>query len=380
MNAHLSGSSHRPASPRALTGCQRWFTVVLLLLGLALVGAAWWSGQVIQARCRLDSRGTSGGAKGATSQLDFTVRNTREQSWAASAWQSHASWAEADTYVNSYTIGQIYPCWYNRLVSGQVTLRPDDVPAGYVFWGCLAAAFLTAGFGLANLASIVRMPLLSKPQQLAIRLPEEGGGSGPALWFSLPMLAALVAFIYALVRVFQQLWPLPGPDADFWRPVTLVFIGLGLAGVAALGYWAGRHMYLLGSGSSTTVEVSALPLSPGQEAQVHVAYRPGRLATTGIQVKLTCQETSRRKATRPGGGTGKTYTYHTRTLHETIIARQTHPELNPAGWQGCFDLAIPLKARPSRTGEYPEVYWAIVVRVEAAGAPDFERTFPIQVN
>jgi len=151
--------------------------------------------------------------------------------------------------------------------------------------------------------------------------------------------------------------------------------------VAVLLYWAGRHLYLLGSGSSTVVEVSAMPLSPGQVAQVFVAYRQGRLVTRGIEVKLTCQETTRRrKAARPADSSGTAYTYQTRSLHEAIVARQSNLDLDPAGWEGCFDLAIPLDARSSQTGEYPEVYWAIVVHVEATGAPDFERTFPIQVN
>jgi hypothetical protein len=374
----------KPRSKKKLgrsTGSPRGCALFAILICLALLGAAWWSMQPTESVCVVESRGVSGNREGvATSEVGFKLRLGNDRFWQSRVWQSHLSWAEAETAIAGYLPQETYPCWYNRLFPTYITLSPDQPPATFLFWGIMAALSFVSGCGLASLLAPGQRPRNLSGRRLPHRLAEEGGGIGPVLWFMALLLPFGIGVIYALVQLFRALWPLSGDDPYFFRIVTLVCLGLALAGLLGLLYWIGKYLYRLFIHSWTELEIEALPLKPGQRVRLYVRHQAGRLPTESLRLGLVSFEMTDQQHRNPNAKANRTTNPQLHRRDHIFIGGQDHLAQRPKQvWEGDFFLNVPATAKPSVDLGFPQIKWEIRLQLKIAKGPDYEVNFPVTI-
>lgn len=122
----------------------------------------------------------------------------------------------------------------------------------------------------------------------------------------------------------------------------------------------------------TYVEISDLPLYPGEDYEVAVS-QSGRFQLNSIQVSLICEE----EATYYQGTDVRT---ETRVVSTSELIRREGVDLdggNPLVLRA--NLAVPLRAVHSFQTTHNAVRWKLLVQGEPASAPQFKRNFPVIV-
>jgi len=241
-----------------------------------------------------------------------------------------------------------------------------------------------AGLTLANMLNIVGSKKTPPGQHQPIRLQVDGGEPGDWLWFLLPMIAAFVGAIIAAFIVLRLRWLFWGET--FWASVFVLV--LCVAGCIFSVYWLFRQFYLLRAGTDTFVEISEQPVRPGQTAEIFVSHTPGKLAVQQLEVKLICEETTRKRVRARGGETS--YDYDSQNIYDAKIFKESDfSALGFKTWEKSLELPIPQNARPSTesvspstegVNTYPQIRWWIAVKLTVPNMPDFTFDYVIEVG
>ena len=144
----------------------------------------------------------------------------------------------------------------------------------------------------------------------------------------------------------------------------------------AVSYWSVRtflHLLVQNSGmAQTTVEISHLPLSPGQEYQAVVAQH-GHVVMRSLELWLVCEE----EATFTQGTDIRT---EVREVYRQLHLARENFGIEPGRpfIEGCT-VRVPATAMHSFQSAHNAVRWKLVVRGAATAWPVFERDFPLVV-
>lgn len=145
---------------------------------------------------------------------------------------------------------------------------------------------------------------------------------------------------------------------------------------AAVSVWLVRRLALLlwaqtGMGP-TTVEISDMPLRPGQEYQA-AFWQHGHMRVRSLSLSLQCLE----EATYHQGTDIRT---EIRVVWEEQLAEHCDFDIDPRQpFQALCTLKLPLGAMHSFQTAHNAVHWRLVVRGQAEKWEDFERQFPVVV-
>ena len=175
---------------------------------------------------------------------------------------------------------------------------------------------------------------------------------------------ALVAIlVWWAVQAFQS----GRPD---WYLIALV-VPFGAFGVGVVAY-LGRALLRATAIGPTSLEISELPLYPGQDSLVFLT-QAGRLSVKSISVTLVCEE----EVTFSQGTDTRT---ERRKVYEQQVFESTDFEISPsAPFEHQGELNFPNYVMHSFQSDHNAVYWQLVVCGSVEKWPDFERNFPIVV-
>jgi len=124
---------------------------------------------------------------------------------------------------------------------------------------------------------------------------------------------------------------------------------------------------------TTTVEISAHPIIPGEEYEL-VVCQGGHIHMNNFEVWLVCEE----EATYRQGTDVRT---ESRVVFEERLFQSQNIDINPASpFKAAFCLELPVAAMHSFQTPHNGVHWRLVVDGSVAGWSDFERGFPIIVH
>jgi hypothetical protein len=144
----------------------------------------------------------------------------------------------------------------------------------------------------------------------------------------------------------------------------------------AVGGWSFhffvRQMWIEMAIGPTSVEISDLPLCPGQDYEAAIA-QSGRLEFNWLELWLICEE----EATYQQGTDVRT---ERRRVHRQRVFRADEFAIEPAQpFEAQCGFRIPDDAMHSFQSEHNAVHWKLIVVGQATSFPIFERTFPIVV-
>lgn len=123
---------------------------------------------------------------------------------------------------------------------------------------------------------------------------------------------------------------------------------------------------------TTTVEISDLPLIPGQTCQVSLAQH-GHVTMKSLQVALVCEE----EATYHQGTDVRT---EVREIYRQPCFERRDFRIEPAApFAGVCSVTIPASAMHSFHSQHNVIRWKLVVRGEPESWPAQERGFPLVV-
>ena len=201
---------------------------------------------------------------------------------------------------------------------------------------------------------------------LAFRLPV----SGATAWGLVLTLLACI-FWNGVVSIFAGI-AINGhrsgnPD---WR-LTLFVVPFALVGVGLILFFLRKFLATTRIGP-TLVEISDQPLYPGRRYRVFL-QQSGRLKINRLEVLLVCEEEA-------------TFRHGTDTRMETrLVAQQSlmlceNAEVRPGvPLETDCELEVPRDAMHSFKSQHNEVAWKVQVRLDVAGWPAHERSFPVIV-
>ncbi len=308
--------------------------------------------------------------------------------------------AAADRFVK----GRKYRCWYDPADPGVVVLV-----RGYNWWFWLlfvlpVAFILTGGGGLfytllhwgksaersAALANrTATLPLFDasgKAQNAHPAIPEAvhvSDSPGTTLAFRLPVTAnrawsllaslALCVFWNGIVSIFLILavrlhlegspgrWELTAFVAPF------VLIGIGTI------YFFFRQLVVATVIGPTIVEISDHPLKPGRTYDLFLS-QAGSLKMNALEVLLVCDE----EATYRQGTNARNE--RQRVFQQRVFRREDFAISAHAPLDVRCPVQVPAGAMHSFKSPHNEINWKILVKGEAAGWPDYERSFPLIIH
>jgi hypothetical protein len=201
---------------------------------------------------------------------------------------------------------------------------------------------------------------------LAFRLPV----SGATAWGLFVTLLTCI-FWNGVVSIFAGI-AINGhrsgnPD---WH-LTLFVVPFALVGIALVLFFVRKFLATTGIGP-TLVEISDQPLYPGQRYRLFL-QQFGRLKINRLEVLLVCEEET-------------TFRHGTDTRMESrLVAQQALMLCQDAEvrhgvpLETDCDLEVARGAMHSFKSQHNEVNWKIQVRLDVAGWPPYERSFPVIV-
>ncbi len=155
-----------------------------------------------------------------------------------------------------------------------------------------------------------------------------------------------------------------------WYLMALV-LPFGAFGIGVIAYLA-RALLRATAIGPTSLEISELPLFPGQKFQVFLT-QAGRLSVKTISVTLICEEeVTFRQGT-------DTRTERRRVYEEQVFASSDFEILPSAPFEHQGELNFPKYVMHSFQSDHNAVYWKLVVCGAVKKWPDFTRNFPIVV-
>ncbi|MEQ8787617.1 MAG: hypothetical protein RIC55_15040 [Pirellulaceae bacterium] len=122
----------------------------------------------------------------------------------------------------------------------------------------------------------------------------------------------------------------------------------------------------------TSVEISDLPLRPGQRYEVFLA-QAGQMSIDSLQVMLVCEE----EATFSQGTDVRT---ETRRVHCACVLEEPAFTVEPGmPYERRCELIVPAAAMHSFRAAHNAIHWKLIVRGQPRRRTAFERTFPVIV-
>lgn len=146
---------------------------------------------------------------------------------------------------------------------------------------------------------------------------------------------------------------------------------------AAVGIWSiyylAQLLYRLTGLGTTTLEISAHPILPGEPYEI-VLCQGGHIHVKHLEVWLVCQE----EATYRQGTDVRT---ESRVVYEERLFQAQDIDVEPASpFRAKFAFELPIAAMHSFQTAHSGVHWRLVVDGSVVGWSDFERGFPIIVH
>lgn len=309
----------------------------------------------------------------------------------------------AQAIVDRFAKGQRYPCWYDPANPEVVVLV-----RGYHWWYWLlfvvpAAFILTGGGGLfyalvnwgksaerraaiAGRAAPLQIlqgngramkelpavpdavPLAESPgTTLAYRLP----AAGHRAWALVASLVLCVVWngitsIFVILAVGRLL------EGDHDWKATAFVVPFALVGVGTIFFFF-RQLVVATVIGPTIVEVSGHPLVAGGTYDLFLS-QAGRLRMKSLEVLLVCDE----EATYRQGTNARTESQ--RVFQRRLFRREGFEVPADAPFDARCPLEVPAGAMHSFKSAHNAVNWKIIVKGEAAGWPDYERSFPLIIH
>lgn len=243
------------------------------------------------------------------------------------------------------------------------------------FWGTVA--FLLFFFVLGLLTLLVPWLLArdigepSYPRRLPVRLSSADGARDLAVGaFSLGVLFAAPVYPLGMLAL-----GLRHSDVQGWA------VGGCLACTAIGGFMlliGVMQLYKRLVKGEAVVELMVERLHPGQGVPLFITYEPGWLQPQRLRVNLLCRETTRHR--KRGDSGASTYDYTQRVQHTAILYEHGFEDGAYGTWEHSLTLTLPDDAQPTTNpGDYPAIFWDIVLEISAPRAPDFALRFPFQI-
>lgn len=412
--------SRRTGSKALASAGEALFFGVLLLLGcVGLVAAVVFlvvpewrvNHEFIETTCRIEQKrvGQIESEEGALYRpelkLEYQVDGQPYHSvWTYDIRNAYSSGREEEeAKLNRFDLHKQYPCWYDPadpyvvvLVRGYhgwiwlvfavpvsfIAIGGGGVLYGVLHWGKSTerrAAMSRRGQGRdlfqGNGRSARKFPnipegsdIINSPgTKLRFRLPIR---SSPG-WALFGLLVACVLW-NAIVSVFA-LGALRGhlhgqPD---WL-LTLFLLPFVLGGIGLIVLFVRQLLLTTGIGP-TLVEISDHPLHPRDRCRLFVS-QSGRLRVKSLTVLLVCEEaTTYRQGTDTRTETREVY-------RREILRREGFEVRHGLPFEAECDLAVPAGAMHSFKADHNEIHWKLVVQGDAAGWPEYQRSFPVIIH
>ena len=392
------------------SGC---FFALALLVGCAALGAVFVQMAIPELRANrdfvehrarlidkaLDEQPAGGGVYAPRFRLRFSLDGRTYSPWATYdvADLHDSDRARCEALLRRFDVGHDYTCWYDPRNPERVIMARGYtwfawlmllVPAPFVAvggvglfytiwnWGKSAErrAMLTQRAARPSLDDPAAEPLPHVPGQgemtdspgttLAYRLPTAAPGWNllGLLLISLVWNGVVAIFLVMAVESYRQ-------DEPDWLAIGIV-APFALAGLGLLALFV-RRLLASGAVGPTIVEISRQPLYPGGEYEIFVS-QSGRLSVKSLSLALVCEE----EATYRQGTDARTVL---RRVYEQELFRRESFEIRGAAWEARAPLCVPAGAMHSFRAAHNKVDWKLIVRLEAARRPAFERSFLIHV-
>ena len=304
--------------------------------------------------------------------------------------------------LDRFAVGQEYYCWFNPANPSEAVLARAYswwlwltfiVPASFIFLGGGGLIYAALGLGKSaeRRAAMAKSAARLDPFDGADRskaefpcIPVDSNitdSPGTTLAFRLPtelstawaLFGTLIACIlwngavsvFAAAAVHSHLEGRPEWFLTFFViPFLVVGIGLILFFLRLLALATGI--------GPTLLEISDHPLHPGRSYRLLLS-QAGRLRFNSLELLLVCEE----EATYRHGTDTRT---ETRRVHQqTVFRREGFEVRRGVPFEAECELAAPIGVMHSFKSEHNEVNWRLIVKGDAVGWPDFERSFPVIV-
>ncbi|MCC7086579.1 MAG: DUF3592 domain-containing protein [Pirellulales bacterium] len=201
---------------------------------------------------------------------------------------------------------------------------------------------------------------------LKYRLPIEGSHG----WrlFAATMTSLLwngIVSLFIVIAIRNHLRGTP----DWWLDLFIVpFFATG----GFLTYFFVRELLIATGVGPTQIELSDHPLVPARDYEVYIS-QAGHLTMNRFELSLECEES----ATYRLGTDARTE--RRRVFHRAIFEQRNFEVRPGTPYEAHCRFDAPSGAMHSFKSDHNEVQWKLVVRGDAAGWPDFERSFPVVV-
>ena len=334
--------------------------------------------------------------------VGYDVSGEHYERWTFDAAQMFTSnRPRAQATIDSFTIGETRPCWYDPLNPSEVVLA-----RGYSWhaWLFLISPVPLIGIGSAGLlyawihwgrstehralrsAQAARLPLIDEPGQLnrfpcvpshqsytdsagttlSYRLPSE-----PAAWSVLGLSMTTLVFLgTTLVFITMSVNGFRSGQPDWF--ITLLS-ALCLAGTVALAITTLRRCLISTGVGLTLIEINQHPLYPGEEFELFVS-QPGSMTLNRLRLLLTCDEEARYQQGTHLNIAGQ------RVFESELLSREGLTIQPGTPFEARLKLPIPASAMHSFECDHNKIQWRIVVDGDVANHPAFQRAFPLIVH
>jgi hypothetical protein len=343
-------------------------------------------------------------------QIEYQVRGETYRTWTYDIWTYDVRGgyspdkAEQQAALDRFVAdpGRPVGCWYDPVDpkiavlvrgSGWLVWLAFCVPLSFlaIGGGGLTYTIFTWGKSAERYAALVQKTVRLAPfRDAAAAAPEFPhipvstnitNSPGTVLAFRLPVSSAtawglfvtLLTCIFwnGVVSIFAGI-AINGhrsgnPD---WH-LTLFVVPFALVGVGLILFFVRRFLATTGIGP-TLVEISDQPLYPGQRYRVFL-QQFGRLKINRLEVLLVCEEET---AFRHGTDTRMESRL---VAQQSLMLCQSAEVRHGVPFETDCDLEVPRGAMHSFKSQHNEVNWKVQVRLDVAGWPVYERSFPVIV-
>jgi len=335
-------------------------------------------------------------------QIEYEFGGQRHRIWTYDIRGAFSSGQrEKQAILDQFVVGQQYDCWLNPHNPSEAVLV-----RGYSWWLWLSfivpVSFILIGGGGLIYTALTWGKSAERRAAMAQRVPKlnlDGLGRvkgefpsipldahitnspGTTLAFRLPadvspawaLLATLVACLFwngvvsglAVSAVRSHLEGRP----DWF--LTCFVIPFLIVGIGLIVFFLRQLVVATGIGP-TLVEISDHPIQPGKTYRLFLS-QAGRLRLNSLELLLVCDE----EATYRQGT--DTRVESRRVYQQQIFRRERFEVRRGVPFEAECELVVPPGVMHSFKSEHNEISWKLMVRIDAAGWPVYERCFPVIV-